>query len=181
MPEFIVPGEDDFSVFAEDLTPDGCDGSHHGLTDLYPQWRKTLEDAFSQGKLFKARWGSKKELWHGTITRRPEGVTVTAGVHCDEDADLVEDAMWQAFKPDNEKYEKYSQDANLVEQILRECDEYIIVGDYCYEASASLPKDATLDQCLGELSEVLEVADKQCEENFKKLVALVLTITKEVK
>ena len=90
MPEFM-PGEDDFSVFKETLSPEG-DGAHHGLTDLYTDWRQTLLDAFAEDRWIEATWTSKKELHTGRITRRPEYIIVEATVFCDEDEDLGWDA-----------------------------------------------------------------------------------------
>lgn len=174
MPDFIVPGEDDFSVFKETLSPEG-DGSHNGLTDLYSEWREELEKAFTENRLFEATWTSKKEIRTGRIVRRPEYIVVEATQFCDEDEDLITDAMWEMCKPDNDLYEKLAQNYELIEKIAEACSEYGMpeLGDTGYTSSIKLPADADLEYCIDELGTAENEADVKCQENFERLVDVI--------
>ena len=175
MPEFM-PGEDDFSVFKETLAPeDHCHGSHHGLTDLYSEWRDVLEKAFKEERFFEATWTSKKELHTGTIVRRPEYIIVEATVYCDEDDELVTDAMWEMCKPDNELYERLSQNNELIEKIMDTCMDMgqPILGDSGFRSSLKLPKRDDLDVCLSYMDIVVGEADTKSQENFGRLIELI--------
>lgn len=64
----------------------GLDGSHRGLTDLYPEGETALRNALANKSDFQTLWwGSKHEIASARVSRKSETVTVEVSVSDDFD------------------------------------------------------------------------------------------------
>lgn len=75
------------------------DGAHCGITDFYDEHAKSVKEAVRSGMAFDTGWYStKKEIQSGRIRRQVKNgpISVEVSVEMDEDADLVDTAMWRA-------------------------------------------------------------------------------------
>lgn len=144
-------------------------GSHWGITDLYPEIRRDINELLIGDRPFKVRWGSKKQLWSGSIERLEDGeLEVGAIASCDEGFDLITDAWWQAYR--NEDY----PDGEQMEEIADEaygCD--ILLDDPTFCEFARMPASSTLDEVLEKLSDLMDEAEKASSANFDRLVDVV--------
>lgn len=79
--------------------PGGGDGASRGIGDLYPEFMALLQEAWDTGLDFETEWyGSKHELESAKLSRSGDMVTAEAACYCDEDNDLITDAMWSLAK-----------------------------------------------------------------------------------
>jgi hypothetical protein len=76
------------------------DGSHWGLTDLYPESNAALLSALKDGLPFDTGWwSSKKEIASARVCRLKRNGPITVGVsyEMDDPTDLADTAVWKAF------------------------------------------------------------------------------------
>lgn len=147
-----------------EYTPPG-DAAHCGISDLYPDVRKKLEEIIESGVPFKTGWlNSKKEICGFTLFRKlmngPINITVWAAM--DEDADLVSDAIPNSVPPDFLTCE----DIDAIVKAMD--DEWWQIG-YASETECTdtVPGNTNLDGILEKVSELLESADAQLTEAFE--------------
>ena len=156
-----------------EYTPPG-DAAHCGISDLYPDVRKKLEEIIESGVPFKTGGlNSKKEICGFTLFRKlingPINITVWAAM--DEDADLVSDAIPNSVPPDFLTYED-------IDAIVRAMDDEWWQIGYASEAECSdtVPGDTNLDGILEKVSELLENADAQLTEAFEDVKSRVRNV-----
>lgn len=76
------------------------DGSHCGLTDLYPEREAALRVALLAGLPFDSGWwASKKEIQSARVWRERRNGTISVAVssEMDDPVDLADTAVWKAY------------------------------------------------------------------------------------